>query len=203
MGYCRHRVAITSARTSPLLRTLGPLALALALVSAPCAAVPLAAQSLTVGDVAPDFTVTTVSASGVERTPFTLSAHRGEVVVLAFFPQAGTPGCTTQMESYRDRYAALFNGGNKVTLVGVSTDDSGDLSQWSRKKQFPFRFATDGNKAVGKAYGASGMLWHKRHLYVIDPAGRIAYIARPFKQMSEDAYTELGAAIQAAAAARP
>jgi len=56
---------------------------------------------------------------------------------------------------------------------------------------------------VGKAYGASGMLWHKRHLYVIDPQGRIAYIARPFNQMSEDAYTALGAAVVAAGAASP
>ncbi|WP_053333754.1 peroxiredoxin [Gemmatimonas phototrophica] len=186
-----------------LLRSFAPFALTLALATAPFADSPLAAQSLKVGDMAPDFSVTTVSAIGVDRTPFTLSAHKGEVVVLAFFPQAGTPGCTTQMESYRDRYAALFNGGNKVTLVGVSTDDSGDLYGWSQKKKFPFRFATDGNKAVGKAYGASGLLWHKRHLYVIDPAGRIAYIARPFNQMSEAAYTDLGAAIQAAAGARP
>ncbi len=157
------------------------------------------AQSLKVGDPAPDFSVTTVTKSGVDPAPFKLADHRGEVVVLAFFPQAGTPGCTTQMEAYRDRYAALFKGGQKVTLVGVSTDDTGDLMGWARKKNFPFRFAADDKKAVGKAYGASGMLWHKRHLYVIDPQGRIAYIARPFNQMSEDAYSTLGAAVNAAA----
>ena len=156
------------------------------------------AQTLKVGDPAPDFTVTTVTKSGVETAPFKLTDHRGEVVVLAFFPQAGTPGCTTQMEAYRDRYAALFKGGQKVTLVGVSTDGTGDLTGWARKKNFPFRFATDGDKRVGKAYGASGMLWHKRHLYVIDPQGRIAYITRPFNQMSEDAYTALGAAVASA-----
>lgn len=158
----------------------------------------LTAQPLKVGDPAPDFTVTTVTGKGADTAPFTLSAHRGETVVLAFFPQAGTPGCTTQMEAYRDRYAALFKGGQKVTLVGVSTDDVEDLTGWARKKSFPFRFAADGNKAVGKAYGASGLLWHKRHLYVIDPQGRIAYIARPFNQMSEEAYAALGSAVHAA-----
>jgi peroxiredoxin Q/BCP len=128
------------------LRTLLPLALLFA-------AHPLAAQSLKVGDLAPDFTVTTVTAKGADTAPFTLSAHRGETVVLAFFPQAGTPGCTTQMEAYRDRYATLFKGGQQVTLVGVSTDDAADLTGWARKKSFPFRFATDGNKAVGKSDG--------------------------------------------------
>ena len=176
-----------------MLRALGTLVLALAVGAAP-----LTAQTLKVGDLAPDFTVTTVTKTGVETTPFKLADHRGEVVILAFFPQAGTPGCTTQMEAYRDRYAALFKGGQKVTLVGVSTDDTDDLTGWARKKNFPFRFAVDEDKRVGKAYGASSMLWHKRHLYVIDPQGRIAYIARPFNQMSEDAYTALGAAIAAA-----
>jgi len=176
-----------------LLRALGTLVLALAVGAAP-----LTAQTLKVGDLAPDFTVTTVTKTGVETAPFKLADHRGEVVILAFFPQAGTPGCTTQMEAYRDRYAALFKGGQKVTLVGVSTDDTDDLTGWARKKNFPFRFAVDEDKRVGKAYGASSMLWHKRHLYVIDPQGRISYIARPFNQMSEDAYTALGAAIAAA-----
>ncbi len=170
----------------------------LATVALVAFATPALAQSLKVGDVAPDFTVTTATAKGVDAAAFTLSAHRGETVVLAFFPQAGTPGCTTQMEAYRDRYAALFKNGQKVTLLGISTDDTDDLTGWARKKNFPFQFAADGNKAVGKAYGASGMLWHKRHLYVIDPQGRIAYIARPFNQMSEDAYSALGAAVTAA-----
>ena len=164
-------------------------------------ATPALAQELKVGDPAPDFTVTAVTAAGPDSKPFRLSEHRGEVVVLAFFPQAGTPGCTTQMEGYRDRYSTLFKGGQRVTLVGVSTDSEKELAEWAQSKRFPFRFAADGNKAVGKAYGASSILWHKRHLYVIDGAGRIAYIARPFRQMAEEAYAELSRAI--AQATRP
>lgn len=159
-----------------------------------------AAQELKVGDLAPDFTVTTVTASGVEAKPFRLSEHRGETVVLAFFPQAGTSGCTTQMEGYRDRYSTVFRSGTKVTLLGVSTDAEQELVDWAKKKRFPFHFAADGAKAVAKAYGTNTILWHKRHLYVIDPSGHIAYIARPFKQMAETAYTELGTAIAKAAA---
>ena len=161
-----------------------------------------AAQELKVGDLAPDFTVTTVTAAGAEAKPFRLSEHRGEVVVLAFFPQAGTSACTTQMEGYRDRYATVFKGGQRVTLVGVSTDSEKELVEWSREKRFPFRFAADGEKAVAKAYGANSILWHKRHLYVIDPAGRIAYVTRPFRQMAEEAYAELGRAIDQAARAK-
>ena len=184
---------------STCLRVSGRL-LRLALVPVLVLATRGQAQELKVGDPAPDFTVTTVTAAGPDAKPFRLSEHRGETVILAFFPQAGTSGCTTQMEGYRDRYAAVFLGGDKVTLVGVSTDSDKELVAWAREKRFPFRFAADGAKTVAKAYGASSILWHKRHLYVIDPAGRIAYVARPFRQMADEAYTELGQAIAAARA---
>jgi thioredoxin-dependent peroxiredoxin len=162
-----------------------------------------AQTTLKVGDLAPDFTVTTVTAKGVDAKPFKLSEHRGETVVLAFFPKARTSGCTVQMESYRDKYAELFQGGNKVTLVGVSTDSDTALISWARDAKFPFHFAADVNKSVGEAYGAAGTTaFHKRHLYVIDPQGRIAYITTPFNQMSADAYTELGSAVTKAAATK-
>ncbi|MFY7923334.1 MAG: hypothetical protein ACOVSI_13070, partial [Gemmatimonas sp.] len=47
-----------------------------------------AQTALKVGDAAPNFTVTTVTAKGVDAKPFTLSEHKGETVILAFFPKA-------------------------------------------------------------------------------------------------------------------
>jgi len=159
-----------------------------------------AQMALKVGDAAPDFTVTTVTAKGVDAKPFKLSEHKGETVVLAFFPKARTSGCTVQMESYRDKYADVFQGGRKVTLIGVSIDPDTALISWATDAKFPFRFAADTERKVGVAYGANaGTGYHKRHLYVIDPQGRIAYITTPFNQMSADAYTDLGSAIGKAA----
>lgn len=166
-------------------------------------AAPATAQDLKVGDAAPDFTVTWVTAAGPEAKPFKLSEHRGETVVLAFFPKARTRGCTTQMEAYRDRYANLFLGGKKVTLIGVSTDSPEELTAWAKDAKFPFHFAADTAKVVGKAFGASTITaFHKRHLYVIDPAGRISYIATPFNQMADVAYTDLGSAVAKSAGGR-
>lgn len=162
-----------------------------------------AQTALKVGDVAPDFTVTTVTAKGTDAKPFKLSEHKGETVVLAFFPKARTSGCTVQMESYRDKYADLFKGGKKVTLIGVSIDADTALTSWARDAKFPFHFAADTDRKVGIAYGANaGTGFHKRHLYVIDPQGRIAYITTPFNQMSADAYSELGAAVGKATASK-
>lgn len=164
--------------------------------AAPAAAPAAAPVPLKEGEMAPDFTVTTVTANGVTAKPFKLSEHRGETVVLAFFPKARTQGCTVQMESYRDKYAELFNGGKKVTLVGVSIDSDTALTSWAKDAKFPFQFAADVDRKVGVAYGANnGSTYHKRLLYVIDGKGRISYVAAPFNQTSADAYTQLGEAV--------
>jgi peroxiredoxin Q/BCP len=159
---------------------------------------------LKVGDVAPDFTLATVTADGRTAKPFILSEHRGETIVLAFFPRARTSGCTVQMESYRDQYAQLFLGGKKVTLIGVSTDADTALISWAKDAKFPFQFGSDESRVVGKAFGASNGTSgsHRRHLYVIDPKGVITYVAAPFSQMSSDAYSDLGKAVVTASSTR-
>jgi peroxiredoxin Q/BCP len=165
--------------------------------TAPAAAPP---TPLKVGEMAPDFTVTVVTKDGVSAKPFRLSEHKGETVVLAFFPKARTTGCTVQMESYRDRYAEMFNGGKNITLVGVSIDSDTALISWAKDASFPFAFAADTDRKVGVAYGANnGMTSHRRTLYVIDGTGKISYVAAPFQQMSADAYTQLAQAVAHAA----
>ena len=159
---------------------------------------------LKVGDMAPDITITTVTADGRTAKPFKLSEHRGETIVIAFFPKARTQGCTTQMETYREQYEQIFQGGKKVTLIGVSTDADTALSSWARDAKFPFMFGTDESREVGKAFGASNGVsgFHRRHLFVIDPKGVISYVAAPFSQMAADAYTDLGKAVVTAASSR-
>ncbi len=101
------------------------------------------------------------------------------------------------MEAYRDQYATLFNNGRKVTVIGISVDPDTALFSWAHDADFPMLFATDPGGKVGTAYGAydTKNQVDNRTLYVIGPDGKIVYKAQPFRQMSEDAYTELGAAI--------
>ncbi|HLV25688.1 MAG TPA: redoxin domain-containing protein [Gemmatimonadales bacterium] len=155
-----------------------------------------------VGDMAPDFTITGVTRHGTLRDPVRLSDYRGQTVVLAFFPRARTSGCTVQMESYRDRYQEVFNGGQGVTLLAVSVDPDTALLSWARDANFPMLFGSDVGGAVGTKYGAFRGQSDDRSLFVIDPEGRISYVARPFRQMAEDAYAELAAAVDAVTPAR-
>ncbi|HSB55578.1 MAG TPA: redoxin domain-containing protein [Gemmatimonadales bacterium] len=101
------------------------------------------------------------------------------------------------MDAYRDQYATLFRGGKKVVLLAVSADPDTALASWARDKQYPFRFLSDPDGAVGRKYGA----WEPKYkldnrtLYVVGPDGKISYVADPFQEIDPKAYTSLDAAI--------
>lgn len=182
--------------------TLAMTALTAAVVAAPFVSTSLHAQAaapaglLQAGQMAPDFTVVTATRDGRTAEPFTLSKHRGETVVLAFFPKARTSGCTAQMHTYRDKYEALFKNGQKIRLIGISTDTDADLTAWAKDDGFQFAFGADTDRAVGRLYGAAREAgFHNRYLYVIGPDGKISY-ATSFRPLSQDAYDELDAEIK-------
>ena len=97
------------------------------------------------------------------------------------------------MEAYRDQYATLFNNGRKVVVIGISVDADSTLANWARESDFPMVFASDAGGRVGESYGANveANKIDNRSLYVIDPQGKIAYKAQPFRVLAADAYTEL------------
>jgi peroxiredoxin Q/BCP len=129
---------------------------------------------LAVGDQAPDFTLPTAGGG-----TFTLSEHRGEHVIVYFYPAAMTPGCTTQACDFRDNLASLQAAG--YTVVGVSPDSTDKLEKFVEKESLTFPLASDPDKAVLTAYGAFGekSLYGKtvvgviRSTFVIDASGHI------------------------------
>ena len=101
------------------------------------------------------------------------------------------------MEAYRDQYATLFNNGRKVVVVGISVDADTTLAAWAREQHFPMLFASDKGSKVGQLYENIDAKRNtaSRALYVIDSAGKVAYVTKPFRVMAESAYTELAAVI--------
>ena len=94
------------------------------------------------------------------------------------------------MEAYRDQYASLFNGGRDVVLLAVSDDSAEDLRDWARDADFPFLFGSDTGSEMARSFAATG-----RTVFVIDPQGRIAWRAIPFREVDPTAYEELGRAV--------
>ena len=124
---------------------------------------------LKAGDDAPDFTAMTH-----EGKPLTLSSLRGHKVLLWFYPQAGTPGCTAEGCSLRDQYSYYEENG--IVVLGVSFDNVEDNAAFVKKFSFPFALLCDTGRDIGIAYGACDnpkARYADRISYVIDERGKI------------------------------
>lgn len=124
---------------------------------------------LTVGDTAPDFTVKDTQGATV-----TLSALKGQGVVLYFYPKDDTPGCTKEACGFRDNWDSYLAKGIKV--FGVSMDDETSHQAFTAKFNLPFPLLADVKGVVAKAYGADGGGYAKRYTFVIDAEGKIAQV---------------------------
>jgi peroxiredoxin Q/BCP len=101
------------------------------------------------------------------------------------------------MNAYRDQYATVFNGGNKVVLLAVSVDSAEALASWAKDADFPFRFLSDPQGVLGRLYGAwvARSRVDNRSLFVIGPDGKIQHRQAPFREIDPTAYRELDEAI--------
>jgi peroxiredoxin len=101
------------------------------------------------------------------------------------------------MEAYRDQYATLFNGGKDVVVIAASVDPDTMLASWARDSDFPMLFVSDVDGLAGRSYGVydAQRKMDRRVVFVIGPDGRISYRAMPFREMTDEAYTELGRAV--------
>jgi peroxiredoxin Q/BCP len=144
---------------------------------------------LDVGDPAPDFTL-----EGTEGT-FTLSGHRGERVVLLFYPGDDTAVCTKQFCAYRD--AADEISELDATFVGISTQGMASKEAFKAKYGLTTQLLADSDGEVSKAYGvyAKGFGVAKRTVFIIDEEGAIAYEHANFMSMTFDGIHDLKAAL--------
>jgi peroxiredoxin Q/BCP len=121
-----------------------------------------------VGDLAPDFAL-----EGTDGR-FRLSEHRGQRVVLLFYPGDKTPVCTKQFCSYRDRADDM--SALDAVVVGISDQDVQSHEAFTAHHGLTVPLLADVDRAVAKAYGASApVLGTRRAAFVIDEEGIVRH----------------------------
>jgi peroxiredoxin Q/BCP len=131
-------------------------------------------QKLAPGDTAPDF-----SLPDADGTQVSLSALRGQRVIVYFYPAAMTPGCTKEACDFRDNLGVLADAG--LTVLGISPDTPAKLAKFRENEELNFPLLADPDLAVHKAYGTYGektMYGRKRvgvirSTFVVGADGRI------------------------------
>jgi peroxiredoxin len=132
--------------------------------------------ALKVGDKAPDFTLKAATNGAVSEFSLKKALKTGPVVVY-FYPKAFTGGCSLEAHQFSvniDKFA-----GQKVRVVGVSTDDIETLKKFSTADcQGKFPVAADTSAKVASAYDAKLPVANMagRVSYVIGKDGRIAFV---------------------------
>jgi thioredoxin-dependent peroxiredoxin len=184
--------------TSTLLALAAASTVAAAQGSQPAAATPATAPAIAapeIGQPAPDFSAPGAGASGQLAQPVTLEAHRGKVVVLAFYPADRSSGCTAELSKFRDEYATLF--GNGVVVLPISIDSIGSHASWAKDASFPFTLVSDPDQTIAKQYGSAvpGRKYSSRTVWVIGKDGKILYRDLRFGALNEDAYKTLAAEV--------
>jgi thioredoxin-dependent peroxiredoxin len=106
------------------------------------------------GKQAPDFELQTDRGE-----PLRLSAQRGKPVVLYFYPQDDTPGCTKEACAFRDRRPELAERG--ALVLGVSPDDVRSHAAFRDKYSLDFPLLADPDHEVAETYGA----WREKNNY--------------------------------------
>lgn len=132
-------------------------------------------MKLSIGNEAPDFTLYDSA-----KQPFHLREHRGQYVVLVFFPLAFTGTCTKQLCSMNDDFSVYTD--MKATVVGISVDSWATLAKYKEELKLDITLLSDFNKEVSADYGCLydtfmiGMKGvSKRSAFVIDPAGILVH----------------------------
>jgi len=119
--------------------------------------------------MAPDFEL-----PGTEG-PFKLSDHRGERVILLFYPGDETMVCTRQFCSYRDRPEELSE--LDATVVGISAQSLDSHQRFTAKHSLNVPLLADVDKRVARTYGAlmPGLNTTRRATLLIDEQGVVRH----------------------------
>jgi peroxiredoxin Q/BCP len=151
---------------------------------------------LQIGDAAPDF-----SLPDQAGTPVSLSALKGQRVVIYFYPKDDTPGCTKEACNFRDQWSVLEQHG--ITVLGISKDGATSHAKFIAKYDLPFTLLTDAEPCpVATAYESYGLkkfmgkeyMGMMRHTFVVNPEGQLEKIYTKVKAetMADDILSDLG-----------
>jgi peroxiredoxin len=153
------------------------------------------------GDTAPTFSATVGTS---DHEPFELHEHLGDgPVVLAFFPGAFTPPCSSELGALQERLESFRAAG--ATLLGVSADSPFAQGAFRDARGLAFTLVSDMSREAIRAYdlemdlpdlGLYGVA--NRAVFVLDDAGTVTYRWAADDPTDEPPYGDLLDAVEAA-----
>ena len=146
-------------------------------------------MTLEVGDEAPDFTL-----RDENNKKWTLSEHRGNKILLVFYPLSFSGVCTHELHELTDRQSRFAAAGAEV--VGISVDSKYVQKAFKKQESLSATLLADFNPRgeVAARYGVFMEKWGyaNRGSFVIGSDGRIAskVVTTPEDARDPEAYLQ-------------
>jgi peroxiredoxin Q/BCP len=136
---------------------------------------------------------------GTGDRQYQLHDHRGEPVVLVFYPADNSPICTQQLRSYSEDLNDFEDLG--ATVLCLSPQDVATHEEFARDQQLRLPLLADTDKSVGRAYNILGPLgFYRRSVFVIDADGIIRFARRSLSSLTYVPAAQLLDAVRSAVA---
>jgi peroxiredoxin len=153
-------------------------------------------NKIKIGDNAPDFELLDTN-----QESHKLSNYKNNQTILAFFPAAGSPVCTTEMCNFRDNLNSLK--GNNAQILGISVDSPFANKVFAEHHNLNFPILSDYNRNIIEKYDvvmpSLGKLKDykaaKRAIFVVDNDQKIKYKWVSDNPLIEPNYEEIRNAI--------
>jgi thioredoxin-dependent peroxiredoxin len=129
-------------------------------------------EELKVGDMAPDFTM-----QGSDGRTYHLADYRDkQAVVLAWFPRAFTPGCTTECKMITEHGPKIRKF--DVAYFTASVDKPTKNKDFAKSVGADFPILSDPDGEIAREYGVTGAVqqWASRWTFYIGKDGTILHV---------------------------
>jgi thioredoxin-dependent peroxiredoxin len=135
------------------------------------------------GSDAPDFTMRDNHGKTIRLSDL----HGTRDVVIYFYPEDFTPGCTMQATEFARDYKKFRDAG--IEIVGISPDDEKSHEKFREKMGILYPLVADTENEVSKKYGVYGLksfmgrqyMGVSRSTFLVDKKGKIVKIFKKVK----------------------
>ena len=111
-----------------------------------------------------------------------LSNFLGKRIVIYFYPNDFTPGCTTQASEFSIHFNKYLE--NNIIIIGISPNDETTHQKFKEKMRIPFLLISDTNNKISQKYGVYTLkkfmgkeyMGVMRTTFLIDKHGKIVKI---------------------------
>ncbi|MDQ6723336.1 MAG: peroxiredoxin [Thermoproteota archaeon] len=153
-------------------------------------------SKIKIGDTAPDFELLDTN-----QEFHKLSGNKDNQTILAFFPAAGSPVCTTELCNFRDDLNSLKQ--KNIEILGISVDSPFANKVFAEHHNLNFPILSDYNRETIEKYDvvlpSLGKLKDykaaKRAIFIVDNDQKIKYKWVSDNPMVEPNYDEIRKAI--------